>query len=743
MTGVAGLYRFKLEEGDVRLLCGPVRFERASELQEAGHVIVAGIEDGALRGIVRGTWQRQDDVRISIGSSDLVPHCTCQSGGFCRHAGALLLHWLRRQDAFSYVNLERLTDVSNVTPDDVSVQFVSPIDELGEILDGIVMTELRSIGRARGLRVKASTKAEMIEKLSKALADPELNAEALADLGQEDIRLLAAVHLSNATAPNATGMIQRVFESIGGDDLPAEIESYQDRGLIFVSQSWESPNDAHQIVVPRAIAASLPTISGIVSPARVDHMSDITCGSDWIGGLILTLAHAASEGELHRRAQSKSTKVSPGVYDWGHSLWNYAPLDAAQSGSGSAATARESMLIPTPPLADRDSLSRLHNQTGRSPEAIEFTVRLLVACGVLRLGNHFELNNSKLVELLCMTESQRRTYLAQLWHEVGPWMDLALLTGEWGAIEIGGASNSVGYSWSAKQTQMTVLRRLLTRLIARLSADEWYRIEDVVSKARHLIQIVQPNVARRQNQARLHGRPQLWVAEKSASDTLVDVNSPEGWTLVVDRFLLAMLTGPISWMGLIDVARDAHDVPVMRARPEAGALIGRPFATVGQQDRPRLHFGDEMSLILPFGSSNSELYARMTSIGQLEEVSSDGAHYRLSIPGLQRAFRNGDTAHDLLRFFEEHAAEPVPLSFRQRIEHIWHRYGRVRLYDDVSLIELSDDLLLPELSAATSLARHVLHQFSPRLIAVETAVVDELNTELSRLGYSPRLIEEG
>ena len=743
MTDPAGLFRFKLEEGDVRLLCGPARFARAAELQEAGHVIVAGIEEGALRGIVRGTWQRQDDVRISIRGSDLVPLCTCRSGGFCRHAGALLLHWLRRQDAFSYVNFERLIAVSNEAPDDVPVQFESPIDELAEILHGIVMTDLRAIVKARGFRFKASTKAEMVEKLSKALADPASNDEALADLGPEDTRLLAAVHLTNAMSPNTTGMIRRVFESTGGGDLPAEIDSYQDRGLIFVSQAWDSPNDAYQIVVPRAIAACLPTLTGIVAPAGPEHISDISSGRDWMSGLILTLAHAASEGKLHRRTQSKTSKVSPPIYTWGHGVWTYTPLEPDQSGPTSAATAREMKLIPTPPLVEQETLVRLHNQTGRPLEAIEFSVRTLVACGVLRLGNRFELNNSRLVELLSMAESQRRTYLAQLWHSVGSWMDLALLIGEWGPIDIGGASNSIGYSWAAKQTQMTVLRQLLIRLLACLSPDEWYRVEDVVSKARHLVQILLPSFAPRQNQAQLHGRPQLWVAEKSTPDTLIDINSVEGWTLIVNQFVLGLLVGPIFWMGLIDVARDADSAPVMRMRPEAGTLIGRSFAIDGQQTRPGLHFGDDMTLILPFGSSDSELYARMTSIGQIEDVGSDGVHYRLSIPGLQRAFRNGETAQDLLRFFEEHAAEPIPQSFRQQIEQIWSQYGRVRLYDDVCLIELADDLLLPELSAATSLARHVVHQFSPRLIVVESAAVDDLSAELSRLGYSPRLVEEG
>jgi len=60
----------------------------------------------------------------------------------------------------------------------------------------------------------------------------------------------------------------------------------------------------------------------------------------------------------------------------------------------------------------------------------------------------------------------------------------------------------------------------------------------------------------------------------------------------------------------------------------------------------------------------------------------------------------------------------------------------------VTLIELGDDLLLRELLAASSLREAVLHTFSPRLVAIDSARVDELVEELTRLGYTPRMVDE-
>jgi hypothetical protein len=56
----------------------------------------------------------------------------------------------------------------------------------------------------------------------------------------------------------------------------------------------------------------------------------------------------------------------------------------------------------------------------------------------------------------------------------------------------------------------------------------------------------------------------------------------------------------------------------------------------------------------------------------------------------------------------------------------------------VAVIELADDYALSELLASTSLAKHLLYRFSPRLIAVRAEGVDELRTDLIRKGYTPK-----
>jgi hypothetical protein len=72
----------------------------------------------------------------------------------------------------------------------------------------------------------------------------------------------------------------------------------------------------------------------------------------------------------------------------------------------------------------------------------------------------------------------------------------------------------------------------------------------------------------------------------------------------------------------------------------------------------------------------------------------------------------------------------------------WNSYGNVRLYDDLTLIELDDDILLQELLATSSLPGALVDVLTPRLVAVEPAAVRPLLGEMERLGYTPRVLEE-
>ena len=64
------------------------------------------------------------------------------------------------------------------------------------------------------------------------------------------------------------------------------------------------------------------------------------------------------------------------------------------------------------------------------------------------------------------------------------------------------------------------------------------------------------------------------------------------------------------------------------------------------------------------------------------------------------------------------------------MQPLWERFGRLQIYDDMTLIEFGDDFCLPELLAATSLSQILLTTFTPRLVAVRTDKAADYLAEL-------------
>jgi hypothetical protein len=83
----------------------------------------------------------------------------------------------------------------------------------------------------------------------------------------------------------------------------------------------------------------------------------------------------------------------------------------------------------------------------------------------------------------------------------------------------------------------------------------------------------------------------------------------------------------------------------------------------------------------------------------------------------------------------------MPNQLRRRLMSWWQAYGRVRIYENVTLIEFADDYALTEMKAVTSLTRHLIAEISPRAVLIPSEVVEFLSTELEKAGYTPKQTE--
>src|SRR6266545_398591 len=200
-----------LDEAEVRHLCGPASYARATALQAAGHVVRPQMNDLALSADVRGTWRRIDHVRVEAERSQFVATCSCGTAGLCGHAGALLLQWLRAPDSFESLSEAPATDSSSA----LSAQPDTPRTELLHALQPHPLERLRQIARARTVRLTARSKADIATQLADGLAEPANLDDALAELRPAELLALRVTCVVADGTATLTA-IQTGFERSGG-----------------------------------------------------------------------------------------------------------------------------------------------------------------------------------------------------------------------------------------------------------------------------------------------------------------------------------------------------------------------------------------------------------------------------------------------------------------------------------------------------------------------------------------------
>jgi hypothetical protein len=150
---------------------------------------------------------------------------------------------------------------------------------------------------------------------------------------------------------------------------------------------------------------------------------------------------------------------------------------------------------------------------------------------------------------------------------------------------------------------------------------------------------------------------------------------------------------------------------------------------------------DDTIVVLP-ATAHTEVHSLMDRIARLETVTTDRFVYRLDPQAAYEAFEGGTALSQISEAWDQLVTTPMPTTIRGRLAAWWEAYGQVRIYDEVTVVEFSDDYALAEMKAVTSLDEVMVAEISPRLVIVPRDAVDTLMAELEAAGYTPQLTDE-
>jgi hypothetical protein len=721
---------FSLVEAEVRALCGEAAFAQGDRLQRSGSVSEAAYDGSALCATVSGTWRRSDQLTVSKHMGRLASTCSCGADGFCRHAAALLLHWVRDRASFTIV---RRSGEAPADPPRAAEE--SPLAELERWLNNETLPQLREMARRRRTGIAARSKADLVGRLAVALAAPENIDEALAELDAEARLALDAAHVVGAVAPAKAARIADAYRALGGSS-PPPLDRLIDLGLLVTeSLSIYTPSGYS---VPSVVGARLPIMADLIGRANKRSLEGCQQLPNEEGGsclsveeLLCLVAREVHRSGVQRREPSAGERESAQLAPTG---WEIDPAERLKDAPVSTMLARDREMISMAPsdyLLARADAKRLAARIGLSEERVVFAVHLLVGLGVIGADSHLHLNEDRLQEVLGLERPAKLTALARAWLAQNDWAELALIFGKKRWFQFLATLDHYYVQFPFLLAQALMARRLLARLVGRLAPDVWYDFASLVSQ---VAQLSPDNLPVQSNERwrLVEGDPT--VAGERTERPVDDAALRAG-------LATAIISGPLSWLGMVDVASAKGRPVAFRVRPAAATLVGREYAEQSDPPSTTLTVGDDLTVVMRAGGSDAAALQLLDHAGALVGASADGIAYHLTAKRMQRLFDDGVDGPRFVRFLAERSTTALPEGARATLERWWADYGSVRLYDDITLLELEDDFVLPELLATTSLRSSLVHTFSPRLIAVDPAAVDDLVAELARLGHAPRVVE--
>lgn len=759
MTAKASLQApglLRLREPEVRALCSGATFSRGDAWQRAGQVGSPTVYADGLSADVRGTWRRVERVTVSADPKGVHTACSCRADEYCRHAAALLLHWIRAPRSFADATSD--LDGEPVSLDDPPI--VPPVPpevdiatiEFASLLETHTMTNLREIARRRGLRGGGRNKVELAATLAVGLADPVNLDAALATLSDDERAILQAIDLIDLEA-NAGSILSTAYRVLSGGEERTEfheaLNTLVNLGLAFTNSDWNYP--ATRYTVPRLVAARIPLtdspLSRLVLPLRgVDQATASVGGSHLnLAEVCLVVVHEALRGGIG----TELPVLPAGATIATSSGWmSEQPLRPGSKSLFGRSQGTEVTLLPQPPLLSDADLRYLAERTGGPVDMIGFAMEILAALGIVtssRRGSTPQLvaDESLLYALLQLSPVDGTILLTETWLSLFDAFDFRGITLRGKPLQLHTLQLPFYAPLAMGEPRSSAVRNLMTRLLGRLSTGEaearWYDLPSWLD----LLWTLTPE---------LLGKGAVpvgewWFSGTSGQEPRLNLEDRAGWQEIWEPLTESILLGPMTWLRLVDTSGRDDGTLSFRPRPEAAMLVQEPPGeAVHPAGRPLSLQVDPPSgtpeILVPAGYPDLPLHLLLTEIADLADISRAGLRYRLTRQRAQQVFDGGASGPDLLRILADRAGGSVPEDVRTVLDAWWQGYGNVRLYDDLTLIEFDDDILLRELLATSSLRGALVDVITPRLVSVEPAAVRPLLGEMERLGYTPRVLED-
>ena len=207
------------------------------------------------------------------------------------------------------------------------------------------------------------------------------------------------------------------------------------------------------------------------------------------------------------------------------------------------------------------------------------------------------------------------------------------------------------------------------------------------------------------------------------------------WEEVDGALVRFYITGPLHWLGLVDLAAPAPDSEPTAFRFNSWARDlwqGSAPPGLASEESAQLKLTSEGRLRIPplFPRSARYLIARFC---QWEPEKDREYRYRLAPASLERARQQGLKASHLVNLLRKHSATPIPPSLLQALER-WEKFGTQASLEKTTLLRLAAPEILVSLRK-TRAGRYLGEQLNPTTVIIRPGGEAAVQAALAEIGF--------
>jgi hypothetical protein len=731
---------YALTERDVRRLVDEYILDEAEMYYHEGRITDPSIEDARLHAHVREISGRAHAVTVVLQDQALEPHCTCShpQGAICEHAGALLLGWVRQPESFRGFDPTRglpASDLSELGP--------KMLDEYVEVLGQQTIVELRELAQRRGIEVKGTRKDPIVEQLAAAMADPQAIQDQLQALEPPLLQLLTYVHLVlepgyGFSGENLVRLLSERDPALARQVLHRQVVELANRGLLL---RFKRDQIAYYLL-PYGVRTMLPPHPTLVPPYSEGKQEALKVRSRPATSIVHALYLVWNYVGEHTPHSEAVRSRLPAEGEWPHFAdWDHIPEEVeeiVQRRRTPYNLYNASITVPTP----RYHLRTINRQVLRAvpafgpgqegDEEIEFCYALLDTLGAIQAGRGQPIaqRQETFQHLLSLAPTVQMYVILYTWLNTTAWSEMDMLRRQEPEIRVRRNLTHISFKPQDLYREWRSSRQMVLRYLSTVEEGQWVPVQEFL---RTIWQIT-PDLLHP------HAEPSVWWLESNRTRKQFGATF-EDWQDSAGRFVLAVLQGPLYWLGAVQLGYHDDRLVAFRVTPVGSFALHRRSVIVEQEQKAipagAVQLADDLTVTVSPGKVPAQLHELLHLVGQLETTTPDEFVYRITADGVLRALGQGQTIDRVLGALTRWLGKEPPPSWKSKMVAWSENYGKLHIYDDITLIELADDYALHELLSNTSLRDHLVYEFSPRLVAVHPEAVDDLVQEMEKRGYTP------